>query len=235
MPSDGPRGLIRMMEEWDTDNIGCAGNGVRWLITADNSGTLAVSDSSELQAASVTGTAVNNMNEIGHRLTWDAQAGYMSVEMRVDLATITNTAMNIGFNDEVAEGAATLPVELSGTTFTSNAVTFVGFVFDTDATNDNWHVFMVDDNADTAVPIACLNTGIAPVANTPQTFKVVVTDQGCGIQTRTSFWVDGLEVYNMVSSIDRDVLLTPYFASENRACGAITTNIHYIYTEKSRP
>jgi len=236
MATDTTKGFIRMHEEWEHDNINTsAANGVRWLITADNSGTFAVSDSAELQAASVTGAADNNMNEIAHRLVWRAQDGMMSMEARVDLTDITTTAVNIGFNHAVGAACNTLPVELSGTTFTSNASTFVGFVFDTDATNDNWHAFMVDDCADTTVAIACLNTGIAPVNNEPQTFKVVVYDQQACNQTRADFLIDGVIQLTMTSAIDRDVLLTPHIASENRACSARTMNVHYVTTVKTRP
>lgn len=237
MATDTSKGIITVFDEFNIDHIGTSGgDGIQWLVTLDNSGTLAPVASAELQAASVTGTANNNLNDFYYRdLSFRAQDGFMSWEMRLDLAGITNVAINVGFNDDVNDASDSLPVELSGTTFTSNAGTFVGFVFDTDATNDNWHVFMVDDNNDTSVPIACLNTGIAPVANIPQTFKIVVEDNGACNQTRTSFYIDGLEVYTMVSSIDRDILMSPGFGHENRACGATTVNLHYVEAKKSRP
>ncbi len=236
MATDTTKGTIRFMEEWLTDNIHTgAANGVTWIVTTDGGTAFAVNDSAELQAQSVTGTCDNDMNEIGHRLVWRAQDGSMSMEARLDLAAITAQAVTIGFNDDVSECSDTLPVELSGTTFTSNAGTFIGFVFDIDATNDNWHVFMVDDDADTNVAIACLNTGIAPVADTPQTFKVTVYDQEACNQTRADFWIDGVLVYEMASAIDRDVLLTPHIAHETRAGCGQTMNVHYIETKKSRP
>lgn len=237
MPTDTSKGVITVFDEFNIDHIGTsAGDGIQWLVSLDNSGTLAPVASAELQAASVTGTTNDNMNDFYYRdLSYRAQDGFMSWEVRLDLASIVDVAVNVGFNDDVNDASGTLPVELSGTTFTSNAGTYVGFVYDTDATNDNWHVFMVDDNNDTTVPIACLNTGIAPVANTPQTLKIVVDDNGACNQTRTAFYIDGLEVLTMVSSIDRDVLMTPGFAHETRACSAKTVNLHYVEAMKSRP
>ena len=236
MATDTTKGFIRMREEWDHDNIHTgAANGVRWLITADNSGTFAVSDSAELQAASVTGTSNDNYNELGHRLTWRAQDGMMSMEARVDTTAITTVGFTVGFNDDVLEDSNLQPVSLSGTTFTSNASTFIGFVYCTDATNNNWHVFMVCDDADTTVAIACLNTGVAPVANTPQTLKVVVYDQQACNQTRAEFYIDGTIQLTMTSAIDRDALLTPHIGHTTRSCGASTLNVHYIDTMKTRP
>lgn len=238
MATDTTKGTIRLWEEFDTDNINTsAADGVRWLVTLDNSGTLAPSPSAELQAASVTGAADNNMNELYYRdLSWRAQDGYMSMEIRLDMACATTLrAVNVGFNDDVLDASNSLPVELSGTTFTSNAGTFIGFVYDTDATNDKWHAFMVDDCNDTTVAIGTLNTGVGPTADTPQTLKVVVYDQGACNQTRAEFFIDGNLEVTMESAIDRDILLTPGFAHENRGCAATTVNLHYVEVKKSRP
>jgi len=233
MAVDTTRGFITLMEEFDTDHIGCAGNAVRWVTVLDNSGTFAVSDSPELQAASVTGSCNDNYNSIGHRLTWSAQAGMMSMEARVDLERITTVGMWVGLTSNMTE--ATQPVTLSGTTFTSTATTAIGFVYCTDATNDNWHAFMVDDCNDTSVPIATLNTGVAPVADTPQTLKVVVYDQQCGNQTRAEFYIDGNLEVTMDSAVDRDVLLGPLIGHTVRDGCPATANVHYIETIKTRP
>ena len=237
MATDTTKGTIRVWEEFDTDSIHtCVGNGVRWLVTLDNSGTLAPVANSGLVAASVTGGADNNMNEIWYKdLSFRAQDGFMSFEARIQPTSITLGAYNIGFNDDVLDASDTLPVELSGTTFTSNAATFIGFVYDPDATNDNWHVFMVCDDADTTVAIATLNTGIAPVACTSQTFKVMVYDQEACNQTRAEFYIDGDLVLEMPLAIDRDALLTPGFAHENRVGCADTVNLHYFEAKKARP
>ena len=234
MATDTTKGFILMHEEWLHDNINSsAANGVRWLTTTDSGTAFGVNDSAELQAQGVTGSANDNYNEIAHRLTWRAQDGMMSMEARVDLTDITAVGTFIGFSDNVAENQ--LPVALSGTTFTAQANTALGFVFCTDATNDNWHVTMVDDTNLTTVPIASLNTGVAPVNNTPQTFKVVVYDQEVCNQTRSEFWIDGELQLTMASSIDRDALLTPYIGHVTRSCNTRTMNIHYITTKQTRP
>lgn len=237
MATDTTKGTIRVMQEFDQDNIHTgSANGVSWHVTLDNSGTLAPVASAELQAASVTGGADNNMNELAYEyLSWRAQDGFMSAELRVDMTSITLAAVSFGFNDDVLEDSNTLPVELCGTTFTSNAGTFIGFIYDPDATNDNWHAFMVDDCNDTTMAIACLNTGVAPVADTANTLKVVVYDQGACNQTRAEFYIDGKLEVEMASAIDRDILMTPHFGHENRVGCAATANLHYIEVKKSRP
>ena len=237
MATDTTKGTIRLWEEFNHDNIGTSsGDGIQWIVSLDNSGTLAPVASAEMQAASVTGSTDDNMNDFYYPLlSLRARDGFMSMEMRLDMATIPLVAVNVGFNDDVNDGSNTLPVELNGTTFTSNAATFIGFVYDTDTNNDNWHAFMVDDCADTTVAIATLNTGVAPVANTAQTLKVVVYDQGACNQTRAEFYIDGNLEVTMESAIDRDALLTPGFAHETRACAAHTVNLHYVEVKKSRP
>ncbi len=238
MATDTTKGTIRVWEEFDTDTIHtCVGNGVRWLVTLDNSGTLAPVANAGLVAASVTGACDNDMNEIWYKdLSFRAQDGFMSFEARVENVTaVTGRALNVGFNDDVLDASNTLPVELSGTTFTSNASTFIGFVYDVDATNDTWHAFMVDDCGDTTLAIATLNTGIAPVACTSQTLKVMVYDQEACNQTRADFFIDGELVVEMALAVDRDVLLTPGFAHENRAGCATTVNLHYLEAKKARP
>lgn len=225
------------MDEFSTCTIATSNSpGVNWLVTLDNSGTLAPVASAEHQAASVTGGADNNMNDMYFPLlSWRAQDGFMSMEIRLDLTSLTLGAVWVGFNDDVNDASDTLPVELSGTTFTRQADTSIGFIYDPDATNDTWHAFMACDAANTTDPIACLNTGVAPVADTANTLKVVVYDQQACNQTRAEFWVDGLITHTMVRAIDRDALLTPGFAHENRVGCADTVNIHYIEVKKSRP
>jgi len=239
VPNDTPDGVLVLHEDWLTQNIATsAASGVRWLVSSDTGNTAFIETGSALgvTAKGTTDTTDNDMCEIGHGLlAWSAQHGYMAMEVRLQADVVTTLALTVGFNDDALDDSNTLPVELSGTTFTSNAGTFVGFVFDTDATNDFWHCFMVDDDADTTVPIADLNTGVAPVAGEYQTLRVEVYDQGSGKQTRAVFYINGKKYYEMASAVDRDALLTPHVAFENHGAAAHVVDIEYITVWMSRP
>ena len=196
MPTDTSKGYVVFFDEFLGDLLDDA-----WGSSVDNCATAIIPTPDTAVTDGfvrlLTHCADNNMAEIGHSLSWRAQDGMMSMEVRVAMSAITTTSMSIGFNDDQLEASNTLPVELCGTTFTSNAATFVGFVFDTDATNDNWHAFAVDDCTDTTTAIACLNTGKAPVAATYQTLKVVVHDRGACNMAYAEFFIDE----ELVSSI----------------------------------
>lgn len=179
----------------------------------------------------------NEMAEVDFgALYYQAQNGRMYLEARVKLER-TTCAVNVGFNDETTESSNTLPVELSGTTWTSNASTWIGFVFDSDATNDNWHVFWVDDDNDTSVAIATLNSGIAVAADTWYTLRVDVWDNGSGNPAVAEFFIsDGTNSfhYRNDSTIDRDASLTPHLAVENRTTTGAYLDIDLIAAGQTR-
>lgn len=179
----------------------------------------------------------NEMAEVDFgALYYQAQDDYIGLEARVLLERII-VAATVGFNDETTESSDTLPVELSGTTFTSNAGTFVGFVIDSNATNDNWHVFWVDDDNDGGVTIATLNTGVALAADKWYTLKVEVWDGGSGNLSPAQFHVsDGTThfQYRNDNTIDRDQAMVPHLAVENRTGTGAFMDIDYIRAWKSR-
>lgn len=243
MAVDSPKGDKVMLEEWMVDTIGSAGNGVAWLTTGDSGDTVFARAAARgsLTAQGATAATDDNMVEIGHDLLWmRAQDGHLWMEARVQLDVITNVAFNIGFNDDQSEDSNTLPMELSTTTFTSNAATWIGFVFDVDATNDDVHAMWVDDDSDSTEAIGDLRfTGLSLVAARWFTFRVDLWDRGSGNGVRADFMVveDSTgrgyhKVFN--TNVDRDALLTPHIAFENRSGTAHVFDIDYIEVGKSR-
>jgi len=166
-----------------------------------------------------------------------AQDGHMFMEALVAFER-TTMAATVGFTDEYNESGNTLPIELSTTTFASNASTFVGFVIDSDATNDNWHAFWVDDDSDTSVPIATLNTGIPLAADTWYLLRIDVWDAGSGSQAIAEFFIEDENgkswQYRNASTIDRDAALVPHIGIENRTTTGAYIDIDYIHAGKSR-
>jgi hypothetical protein len=170
------------------------------------------------------------------KLEYSVQDGQMYVEARVKVERTTGAA-NIGFNDDTGEGSNSLPMELSGTTWTSNAGTWIGFVWDSDATNDTWHVMWVDDDADSSTAIGTLNSGITVASGVWYTLRVHLFDQGSGKQSRATFSVsDGTNAweYETSGTIDRDVNMTWHLGVENRTSTGCFMDVDYIEAGRSR-
>lgn len=242
MANDSPLGIYDLLEEWDYDNIHtAAANGVKWLVSSD-AGDTAFAVTTGLsggQARASLAATDNNMCEIGRDIMIArAQDGFMEVEVRFKVDVVTTVAFNIGFNDDQLEDSNTLPIELSGTTFTANAATFVGFVFDVDATNDYVHVFWADGGVASTTPIATLKTDFVPTAGEFATYRVRLEDQGSGYKANVVFTIidhNGKMYEERYSNvITRGTFLTPYVAVENRDAVAHVPDIDYIRERGSR-
>lgn len=241
------RSYKEVYEDWTgADNISTAvADGIRWLNSSDGSNTAfaIVAEAAGPICQAATDSTDDDMCEIGyHLLTWSAQNGHLLLEtrVRVSVGGVDDIAFTVGFNDDVLEDSNTLPVELSTTTFTSNAGTFIGVVYDPDADNDDVHAFWVDDDADTSEAIADLRfTGIAPLDDEWFGVSIQLQDRGSGKGPQATITVveestgrAATKVFN--TTVDRDALLTPHIAFENRAGVAHTFDIDYIWVRQSR-
>lgn len=234
-------------EEWlDQTNIGTASAaGVRWWNSSDCGATAFIETATAdgPVCRGLTDTTDNDMSEIGHgTLGWSVQNGELLMEARcrVTVGGVDDVAFTVGFNDDILDDSNTLPAELSGTTWTSNATTFIGVVYDPDATNDDFHAFWVDDDNDSSQAIANLRfTGVAPEDNEWFGVRVHLKDAGSGNGVVATFTVvsenSGRQAEKQFTgTIDRDALLTPHIAFENRAGVAHTFDIDYLYVRQSR-
>ena len=236
-------------EQWTgATNIGTSATtaGVAWMNSSDAGNTaFAITDTADGPIArGATDATDDDMCEISHRaLAWSVQNGdlLMRTRVRVSSGTIASIALTVGFNDDQLEDSNTLPVELATTTFTSNASTFIGVVYDADATNQDFHAFWVDDDADTTQAIGNLRfTGIAPVANKWFGVEVLLSDAGSGNGVEAVITVSeestGAQAEKRFhATVDRDALLVPHIAFENRAGSAHQVDIDNIYVRMSRP
>jgi len=182
----------------------------------------------------------NDMIEVdtGHT-SYRVSDGHLYFEARVAPHDVSVMAVNVGFHDETTESGNSLPVELSGTTWTSTAGEWIGFVFDADATTNNWYVFWVDDNNDTSVAIATLQSDIALADTTWYTLRCDLHDAGSGNQVVAEFSVQDENgnhwEYRNTSTIDRDAALSFHIGNELRASvdnGSL--DVDYIEVGKSR-
>lgn len=237
MANIGSKGIVRYEETFATDSIaggsaggdGSAADGIAWLGSADTGDTpfvRAMAAARGLHIAGATDTTDDDLVEFcGDQLMFYAQTGHSSIEILVQFDVVSTLAFNFGFNDDVLETSTTLPVELSGTTWTTNAATFVGFVYDVDATNDELHAMWVDGNTDATDAIATLRfNGMAPTASEWLYMKIDLDDRGSGYGARATFLaVDSQgrsveKVFN--TTITRSTALCYYFGFENRGSAA---------------
>jgi len=193
--------------------------GLVWVQSLDTGDTsYVISQSATLgQHIAGSGTGVNdNLKEFCSSDTmFYGQTGFNAVEIMVQFDAVTNMTFNFGFHDDVTESSSVIPVELSTATWASTASTFLGFVFDTQATNDELHCFWVDDDTDTVVALGDLRCkGMALTANKWLYMRVEMQDCGSGKPVRATFHAvhDGKSITKEFdTTVDRDAALCYYF------------------------
>lgn len=241
------RAYKELFEDWTgADNIGTAvADGLLWLNSSDGGNTAfaIVADSQGPIVQGATDGTDDDMIELGyHLLTWSAQHGelYMEARVKISVGAVASGSFTVGFNDDVLEDSNAMPVTLSGTTFTSNATTFIGVVYDGAATNADAHAFWVDDDADASVAISALRfVGVAPILDEWFGVAIRLTDAGSGNQVIAEISVaeESTGKYaqrRFSATIDRDALLTPHISMQNSGAVAHTFEIDYVYARQSR-
>lgn len=242
------RPIKEIYEDWlDDTSIGTSATtaGVKWLNSSDGGTAFVIKDHATLGVVAQTVTAATDghMSELSHRaLAWYTSNGRIVMETRVQVSvgSIATSMLTVGFTDDQLEDSNALPVTLSGTTFTSNASTFVGVVFDSNATNLDAHAFYVDGDADASDAIAKLRfTGIAPVLSNWFGVRVVLNDNGSGNKARAEITVVDESTGRMAqktfaSTVTRSTPLVPHIAFQNHGAVAHTFNVDYIHAYMAR-
>ena len=242
MANVGSKGIVRYVETFAIDTIdggsaggdGSAGNGVAWIGSADAGNTpfvRAVNTARGLHLAGATdATGATDMVEFcGDELMFFGQTGHSAIELMVQFDDVTNLAFNFGFNDEVTDSGGVTPIALSGTTWASTAGDFLGFVYDTDADNDELHVFWTDDSVDTTTAIGTLRMrGMAPTNSKWLWMRIEMQDRGSGNGVRATFLAVDHKGRSMEktfnTTLDRDMGLCYYFCFANRSA-----SVHNCY------
>lgn len=205
------------------------------LLQSTDGGTAFVEGTVPGLAAGANAATDNHMEELSFdRLMLRAQEGEIGFEVRAKVSVATTLALNIGLNDDALEDSNTLPVELSGTTWTTNSATFIGVCYDVDSTNDDVHMMWVDDDNDSTQALADLRmTGVNPAAGEFFKAGVQVTDAGSGNQCPARAWFEtaggkyGEKAFK--ATIDRDAAMVGYTGWENRDAVAHTISIQYMH------
>jgi hypothetical protein len=169
--------------------------------------------------AAGTGLAAD-MIQMTQALQWQASNGGLYIEARLKLSAITTCYAFFGFTDLVTLEAPVVSAA-SGDTLTTNATDAVGFMFDTRMTTDNWWLVGVANNTDATAQ----NTGVAPVADTYETFRIEVSAAGVAL-----FYRNGVVVGTaMTDAVTAATDLTPTFnVSKTSVAASMTADIDYI-------
>jgi hypothetical protein len=167
-----------------------------------------------------TGDADGTVAADGSQLVWSDRpiklanaGGVTEVEAKLRINTaITDVSLFFGLTDSTAlEEAFTN----SADTITAVATDACGFLYDTDATTDTWWMCAVDTGTSDAGDAALAT---APVADTYQTLKMIISSDGATI----SFYIDGTLAGAMSGDVGvgDDVTLYPTIC----ACSTTTTS-----------
>jgi len=185
--------------------------GVLLMTTGDDDGT----------------TAVDAVQIVGH-IPVQADSSGLVFETRLHINTaITNISVFAGLTD-----VTTLeePFSIAAGAYTSNATDAAGFVYDTSATTDEWHMVAVDGGVDDA---GCATTGTAPVADTYQKLRMEVSSDGATI----NFYIDGTleDTLSGDTGVSPDVNLYPTIVVCGDSTASKTVDVDYIYVGHNRP
>ena len=244
MANVGSKGITRYEETFAVDTIGSAGDGIAWIITSD-AGTdfiRAVAAGKGLHVAGATSTGAANRHEfLSDSFMFTGQEGHSSVEILLQLGAVTDVAFNFGFFDAVTGANSILPAKIDSGVITGQVADgFIGFLYDSNATNDELHCFWANGGVDTTTAIADLRmVGLAPTASKWLYMKVEMQDRGSGNGVRATFMAadhkgrSAEKVFN--TSVDRDLPLGYYLGVINRTTTAVNIYLKGVAWEQSIP
>lgn len=130
------------------DFLGIALDAERWVFAGNNGGTEAITVAQGGTATLTTGATDDDRSILASPLNFLCSKNPV-IEARIKVSAATTIGVNFGFNDASTEGNDALAAEITGTALTNARSTdFVGFVYDTDGTNDFWHVAATIANAE---------------------------------------------------------------------------------------
>jgi hypothetical protein len=173
-----------------------------------------------------TTTVAESISSLTHGLNWEAAQGGLYLETRIKLVTsVADVCVNVGFSDTLATTTLEEPITLSGTTLTTNATNAVVFVFDTAATNDNWHIQGVKADTDTALN----NTGVGLTADAWVKLAIAVDSAG-----GAEFFINDVSYGTVANAVTATTDLTPIITIMSRTTATRTIDADYVFVTASR-
>lgn len=181
----------------------------------------------QLVTGSDDGTTAADASQIVGHIPVQADSGGLTMEARLHINTaITNIAVFVGFTDSTALEE---PFTNAADVITSTCSDGCGFLYDTDATTDQWWTVAVDTDVDDTGNAA---SGTAPTADTYQTFRIEVSSDGATI----NFYIDGALELAMSGStgVSPDVNLYPTVIACGDGTASKTVDVDYIWVSHNR-
>lgn len=177
----------------------------------------------------VTGNLDGTTAADGSGIVWDdmpiqldSAGGDTYIEARVRIkAALTFASVGFGLTDSTALEE---PFTNSADTVTTTATDACGFLYDTDATTDNWWACAVDTDVDDVHA----TTGSAPVADAWQILRMEIANDGATIR----FYVDGALTNTLsAAGVGPDVVLYPYVIANTTAGTPTSRSVDVDYIE----
>lgn len=182
-------------------------------------------------------TEANDDDEwaIASPLNWYGQYN-ACLEVRLRNDDVSGLAHNVGFSDATSE-SGTIAMTYSGTTLTSTASDFAGFLYDADATTDKIYAVSVKGDANGTV----IDTGHAEADASWATYRVELRDNGTTTDAIFYLNTSGAEINPAedcvgieIDAITRTDPLCIYIACMNREGAANTLDIDYVKAWQDR-
>lgn len=217
----GQMGLVKFEDDFIGDTLASD----LWLGDADSGATAPAIVAAAGGAVDLVGGATDDaVSEMAGPIIFKPSLGGVYFETRVKLSAITTIAACVGLFDARAY-AATLPITYATTTYTTNPVSGVGIVFDTDGTDtDVWHGIGVKANTDTAAVALA-----APVAATYETLGIAIDVDGTAY-----FYQNDALIGSKANAVTAATLVAPYVGIMARTTASRTLTCDYVRCYQAR-
>lgn len=215
---------IQLYEDFLGDVIGdqwsaAVGSDAQAIIATVNAGSTATGGVVR-QTTGDTTVLGESCVSLTHSLNWKASNGGLYMYCRFKpITSVADVAYFVGFTNALATAALQVPITLLGTAPTAVAANAVGFVYDTNATNDAWHC----QGAIATVATAALNTSIAPAVDTWVDLEIAVDTSG-----GATFYINGALVGTVAAAVTNSTPLTPIVAAMARTTTVKAVDVDVI-------
>jgi hypothetical protein len=173
------------------------------------------------------GSATEDASQLVLHVPVQADSGNLVFETRLHINTaITNVSVFAGFTDNTAREE---PFSNAADVITSTATDGCGFLYDTDATTDEWWMVAADGDADDA---GNATLGTAPVADIYQTLRMEVSSDGATI----TFFINGTQAGQLTgdAGVSPDVNLYATIFACGDGTASKTVDVDYVYVRHTR-
>jgi hypothetical protein len=200
--------MVHFVDDFLVDTL----NGDNYATSVGNGGAVAivVGQNGIVRLTANTG-ADDNVAELEGEANWYAQAGGLQADFRLKIDNILTTGIAFGFADAYANTNDQIAMEISTTTIVDRGTDFVGFCYDTDATNKYWHAVNTKNTTQAGTSLA-----VAPVNATYERFRISIDELG-----NATFFRNGAVAHYKASAVTNTAALRLYAGLITRGSSAV--------------